>query len=143
VATILRSGLVSAPPEMVWEVIADARSLPRWWPALTRVEGVLPTGFTQVLISPRGRPVRLDLFYTEVEEPLRLGWALDISGGQFDRFMSEWHTNFELEPVSGGTRVQISERQSFRGSYKTGTLLQRRASAKRLEAALAGLIALF
>ncbi|WP_249009682.1 SRPBCC domain-containing protein [Conexibacter sp. DBS9H8] len=142
-ATIVRSGLVAAPPEAVWELIADARSLPRWWPQVSRVEGVLPTGFTQVLVSPRGRPVRLDLFYTTVEEPVRLGWALDISGGQFDRFMAEWHTDFELEPASGGTRVQISERQSFRGSYKTGTLLQRRASGKRLDAALAGLIAVF
>jgi uncharacterized protein YndB with AHSA1/START domain len=142
-ATLVRSRVVAAPPEVVWEVIADAYTLPRWWPRVTRVEGVEETGFTEVLVSRRGRPVRLDLHYTEVEPPERLSWALELSGSQLERLLAEWATRMDLAAVDGGTLVTLEERQSFRGSFRTGSLLQRRASRRRLDGALAGLAELF
>jgi uncharacterized protein YndB with AHSA1/START domain len=143
VASLVRSRLIPAPPEAVWEVISDAYSLPRWWPRVTRVEAVEETGFTEVLVSKRGRPVRLDLHYTEVEPPGRLSWALTLAGSQFERLLSEWVTHFRLSPVDGGTQVTVEERQSFRGSFRTGGFLQRRASRHRLDQALVGLAQLF
>jgi uncharacterized protein YndB with AHSA1/START domain len=143
VATITRSGVVAAEPEAVWELIADAHRLPRWWPNLIRVEGVAETGFTEVLHSRRGRPVRLDIFYTEVEPGAVIAWRLDIPGGPFERFLREWSTRFSLAPDPAGTRVSIEERQSFRGTFRTGTLLQRRAARRRLDQALRGLGEMF
>ena len=142
-ANVASERLIAASPEAVWEVLADATTLPRWWPRVTRVEGVMETGFTQVLVSRRGRPIRLDLLYTEVEPPRRLAWALDIPGGQFERLLREWATGFILTPDSDGVRVRIDERQIFRGSLKTGSLIQRRAQRRRLQDALAGLAGLF
>lgn len=134
---------IAAPVEAVWEVLTDATSLPRWWPRVTRVEGVMETGFTQVLVSRRGRPIRLDLLYTEVEAPRRLAWALDIPGGQFERLLREWATGFMLTSEADGVTVRIDERQIFRGSLKTGSFIQRRAQRRRLEDALAGLAQMF
>jgi uncharacterized protein YndB with AHSA1/START domain len=142
VATLTRSAMVAAPPEAVWELISDARTLPRWWPAVTRVEGVAETGFTEVLLSRRGRPVRLDMYYVEVQAPQILSWELEIAGTQFERMLGEWVTRCELSAADGGTRVAIEERQIFRGSFRTGGWLQRRAARHRLDGALAGLAAL-
>jgi uncharacterized protein YndB with AHSA1/START domain len=143
VASLSRSRLVTAPPEAVWEVIADAYSIPRWWPRVTRVEGVEESGFTEVLLSKRGRPVRLDLHYTEVEPPELLAWALELGGSQFERMLAEWATRFSLAAAEGGTLVTLEERQTFRGSFRTGSFLQRRALRRRLDGALAGLAGLF
>ena len=142
-ATLRRSASVDASPDAVWELISDAYALPRWWPRVARVEGVTETGFTAVLYSRRGRPVRLDLSYTEVREEHVLAWQLDVVGGPFERLLHEWHTRLILAPDSDRTQVTIEERQSFRGSFRTGGLLQRRAQRKRLTGALAGLAQLF
>ena len=136
---VRRSAVVPAAPERVWEVLADAYTLPRWWPGITRVEGVREIGFTAVLMSRKGRTIRLDLLYTEVEEPTRLAWTMEVSGSQFERLLTDWSTRFTLAPDAGGTRVTIEEHQRFRGSLRTGALIQARAARQRLDGALAGL----
>jgi uncharacterized protein YndB with AHSA1/START domain len=144
VATLTRTELVPAPPTAIWEVVSDAYSFPRWWPGVTRVEGVTETGFTEVLYSKRGRPVRLDIHYTEVEEAESLGFALEVRGSQFERLLAEWSTRMTLTAeAQDATRVTLVETQRFRGSFKTGTLWQRRAAKRRLDDALRGLIDLF
>jgi uncharacterized protein YndB with AHSA1/START domain len=144
VATLTRSELVPASPAAIWEVVSDAYTFPRWWPAVTRVEGVTETGFTEVLYSKRGRPVRLDLHYTEVEEAVSLGFALELRGSQFERMLAEWSTRLTLAAQDAqATRVTLAETQRFRGSFKTGTVWQRRAAKRRLDDALAGLADLF
>jgi uncharacterized protein YndB with AHSA1/START domain len=143
VAVITRSKVVGTQPDVVWELLADAYALPRWWPSVTRVEGVSETGFTEVLYSRRGRPVRLDLLYTEVEPNALLAWQLDIPGGPFERLLGEWRTRFSLSPDPAGTLVRIEERQAFRGTWRTGSFLQRRAARRRLDGALRGLADLF
>ena len=42
----LRSAYDVAPTERIWEVIADAHHMPRWWPGVTRMEGVESDRFT-------------------------------------------------------------------------------------------------
>jgi uncharacterized protein YndB with AHSA1/START domain len=143
VATVTRSRVIPALPNAVWLALADAYTLPRWWPRVTRVEGITETGFTQVLFSKRGRVVRLDHSYTEVEENTALGWRLDLASSSLDRLLAEWHTRFLLEPETDGTRVTIVERQTFRGSFRTGSWMQRRASKQRLDDALDGLAEMF
>ena len=40
VPTVRRSRTLRATPEEVWAIVGDAYHLPRWWPRVTRVEGV-------------------------------------------------------------------------------------------------------
>ena len=58
--TVRRSRVVPAPPEQVWQVVADPHHMPRWWPLVRRMEDVSPHGFTQVLGSRKGRLYRAD-----------------------------------------------------------------------------------
>src|SRR5271166_6692716 len=58
-----RSRTVPAAPARVWEVIANPYDMPRWWPLVTRMEGVEADQFTQVLRTGKGRLVRADFAF--------------------------------------------------------------------------------
>ncbi|HEV2769260.1 MAG TPA: SRPBCC family protein [Solirubrobacteraceae bacterium] len=58
--TTRRTRTLEAAPQEVWRVVGDPHHLPRWWPRVTRVEGVDPGAFTQVFITAKGRTVRAD-----------------------------------------------------------------------------------
>ncbi len=67
-ATARRSRTLAAVPERVWELIEDPNHMPRWWPGVTRMEGVHDDRFTQVFLTKKGRPVRVD-FHVLASEP--------------------------------------------------------------------------
>ena len=69
-ATARRTRVVAAAPQRVWELLEDPHHMPRWWPGVARMEGVEEDRFTQVMVTKKGRPVRLD--FRSVEE-IRLG----------------------------------------------------------------------
>lgn len=54
------SRTLRASPDEVWAVVGDPHHMPRWWPRVLRVECVEDDGFTQVLTTDKGRPVRAD-----------------------------------------------------------------------------------
>jgi uncharacterized protein YndB with AHSA1/START domain len=60
VATVRRTRTFRASPQELWAIVGDAYHLPRWWPRVTRVESVDDDGFTEVLQTERGTPVRAD-----------------------------------------------------------------------------------
>lgn len=138
-ATARRSRILSAPPEQVWEVIHDPHHMARWWPGVRRMEGVQEDRFTQVFMTKKGRPVRADFHLVAAESPWRLEWEQDVAGTPFERVLNESITEVLLEPVDGGTRVTIAQRQRLRGYSRTGGLLLRRATRAKLEEALEGL----
>ena len=53
--TIVRTKTVPAPQHDVWAIVSDPYHLPRWWPAVERVEDVSEDGWTTVATSSRGR----------------------------------------------------------------------------------------
>ncbi len=121
--------------------------MPRWWPGVERIEGVVEDRFTQVLRTKRRRAVRMD-FRVLVSRPPGSGgspagqrtWEQEVKGTPFERVLQEAVTEVLLEPANGGgTQVAIAQLQRLRGSSRTGTLLLRRATDKRLDEALAGL----
>ncbi len=57
---VTRSRTLTADPEAVWKVLADPRSLVRWWPRVERVKAITAEGWTTVLRSERGRALRAD-----------------------------------------------------------------------------------
>jgi uncharacterized protein YndB with AHSA1/START domain len=143
-ARTLRSAIIGAVPEAVWPVVADPHHLPRWWPGVQRVENVGAGRFTEVIPTRRGKPVRLDFHILESSPPHLCRWSQEVAGTPFERLLSSWTTTVRLESDGlGRCRVTLEEHQQLRGSLRLGGLLQRRPAARRLEAALTALAALF
>ncbi len=117
----------------------DAHHQPRWWPGVRRMEGVDEDRFTQVHLTKKGRPVRIDFTVLASEPPWRRIWSQELEGTPFERVLGESVTEIVLEPEGTGTRVTIELRQKLRGYSRTGGFLLRRASGGRLEEALEGL----
>jgi uncharacterized protein YndB with AHSA1/START domain len=142
-ATAKRSRTISATPQEVWQVISDPHHFPRWWPGVTRMEGVGDQGWTQVFTTKKGRGVRVDFRLLASEAPaVGTGfrrWEQEIPGTPFERVLSEAITEISLEPVDGGTRVTIEQQQKLKGYSRTGGLMLNRATRKRLDEALDGL----
>jgi uncharacterized protein YndB with AHSA1/START domain len=135
-----RSATVPAPPEEVWATVADPHHLPRWWPRIQRVEGVEPERFTEVLATDKGRSVRADFRVVESQEPVVRRWEQEIAGSPFERLLRSAETEVRLEPAgAAGTRVALTMRQRLRGAGVLGAVMVRRATAQRLDEALAGL----
>jgi uncharacterized protein YndB with AHSA1/START domain len=145
VPTVRRRRRLAASQESIWEVVSDPHHLPRWWPGVKRVEGVADGRFTQVLMTRKGRPVRVD-FSLEASEPPRLrAWRQEIAGTPFERVLAEAITEVVIEPdpESGGSEVTIEQRQRLRGYSRTGGFMLRRATRERLDEALDGLARIF
>jgi uncharacterized protein YndB with AHSA1/START domain len=135
----VRQRTVSVSQERVWEVLADPYQLRRWWPGTERVEDAEEDRWTQVFVTRRGRPVRADFHLLVSEPPWRRCWAQELAGTPFERVLSESTIDVTLAPVEGGTLVSIVQRQKLRGYSRTGGLMLRRATVRKLDDALDGL----
>jgi carbon monoxide dehydrogenase subunit G len=139
-----RARRVPASPATVWAAIADPFQMPRWWPGVIRVEGVEGERFTLVFQTKRKRPVRMDFHVLASigpgagSEPSgRRAWEQEVRGTPFERVLREAVTEVLLEPADGGgTRVTIAQLQKLRGFSRTGSILLRRATDRRLDEAL-------
>ncbi|MFL5822245.1 MAG: SRPBCC domain-containing protein [Solirubrobacteraceae bacterium] len=145
-ATARRTRKLSVSPEQVWQVVEDPHHMPRWWPGVRRVEGVEDNRFTQVFMTKKGRAVRADHLVVAVEPPGpggdppgQISWEQEIQGTPFERVLSESITEVRLEAANGGTLVTITQTQKLRGYSRTGGMLLRRATRKKLDEALEGL----
>ncbi|MGI8864141.1 MAG: SRPBCC family protein [Solirubrobacteraceae bacterium] len=134
-----RNRIVSASPQRIWELISDPHHLPRWWPGVARVEGVEDDRWTQVHLTKKGRPVRIDFSLLASDPSYRRRWEQEIEGTPFERVLGEAVTEIVLEPHDDGTRVTIEQRQKLRGYSRTGGFLLRRATGGKLDEALDGI----
>jgi uncharacterized protein YndB with AHSA1/START domain len=132
---VTRSRTVAAAPEAVWRVLADPRALARWWPRVERVKGVTAEGWTTVLRSDRGRPVRADWRLDAHEPPHRRAWAQELAGSPFAKVLSERRIEVRLEDST----VTLEVRQRARGWARFGGMMLRRAARRELDGALDGL----
>jgi uncharacterized protein YndB with AHSA1/START domain len=136
---VTRSRTLPAAPDAVWRVVADPRALARWWPRVERVKSVTGEGWTAVLRSTRGRPVRADWRLDGQEAGRRRAWAQEIEGTPFAKVLRERRVEARLEAASGGTRVTLELRQRGRGLARFGRFMLRRAARRELDGALDGL----
>lgn len=107
------------------------------------MEGVSDEGWTQVFMTKKGRPVRVDFRLLESEAPAagtgRRTWEQEIPGTPFERVLTQAVTEITLEPVDGGTSVTIAQQQKLKGYSRTGGMMLNRATRKKLDEALDGL----
>lgn len=160
--TTTRTRTIDAPASKLWELVRDPHHLPRWWPRVTRVEGVDGQAFTEVLRSDRGRTVRADfLLLSSDEQEMRLVFSQQIEGTPFATVLRSAETELQLRELADGeaTEVTITLSQTLRamrdrerGSRpvavwegasglftRIGNPMVRRAAAKTLDEALDGL----
>jgi len=135
---VRRSRTLAAPPEAVWRVVADPRSLARWWPRVERVKAVRDDGWTTVLRSERGRALRAD-WRLEASDGARRAWAQELEGTPFAKVLAYRRVEVRLAPGGEGSRVEIELRQRGRGMARFGRFMLRRAAKKELDGALDGL----
>jgi len=133
---VTRTRRIDAPRDRIWDVVSDPYALPRWWPRLQRVEEASEAAWTKVLTSDRGKPVRADYTRTAAEPPVRLEWRQELAETPFERILSEARLTIELEEADGATEVALRSNERLRGLARLGTLMVRRATAKRLDEAL-------
>ena len=101
--TARASRTIAAPAQELWELLRDPHHLPRWWPRVTRVEGVEAHAFTEVMQTKKGKWVRADYDVVRVDESARvLTWAQRVEGTPFARVLSAAETELRLEPASAG-----------------------------------------
>lgn len=138
------SRTLPAPPQAVWDVVADPWHQVRWWPRVVRMEAVQDGRFTQVLGTARGRGVRADFRILETVEPSLLRWEQELAGTPFERLLAQAETAIALEPAGGGTatKVTIELRQRLLGWSRLTPFLFKRAARRQLTDALAGLDAI-
>jgi len=139
-----RTRQVLATPAALWKVVSDPLQMTRWWPGVARVEGVEGDHFTLVFQSKGKRPVRMDFRVLASDAPGAGGepsghraWEQEVPGTPFERVLESSITEVLLDPAHGGTtQVTIAQAQRLRGYSRTGALLLRRATEKRLDEAL-------
>jgi uncharacterized protein YndB with AHSA1/START domain len=151
VPTARRSRTIAAPVEQLWELVSDPHHLPRWWPRVTRVEGVEGKAFTEVMRTRKGKVVRADFDMVAKDERTRLlTWAQRVQGTPFARVLSSAETDVSLAPANDATEVTIELRQVLAGfsprfgmlaglSPRIGGRMVRRAAERTLDEALDGL----
>jgi uncharacterized protein YndB with AHSA1/START domain len=143
VPTVRRSRTLHAPPEEIWLIVGDVYHLPRWWPRVTRVEGVEDDAFTQVLTTAKGVPVRADFRVVESAAPRVQRWAQQLVNTPFERVLAASEVEVRLEPDGdSATRVALSLVQRLRGLALLGSFMVRTAGRRQLDDALNGLEAL-
>jgi uncharacterized protein YndB with AHSA1/START domain len=129
---------LDAPLERVWDVVSDPYSLPRWWPRVTRVEEVSDEGWTMVLVSDRGKPIRADYTLAQARPMELLEWQQELEETPFERMLSASRLVIELErdEDAGATAVALRSTERLRGLARLGSPMVRRATRKRLSQAL-------
>ena len=141
--TVRRSRTLPASPHDLWAIVGDARHLPRWWPRVTRVEGVDGAAFTQVLTTAKGVPVRADYRVVESAAPSVRRWEQQVLNTPFERILASASVEVRLEPVGeGATAVSLTLVQRMRGLGALGGFMVRSAARRQLDGALDGLEAL-
>jgi hypothetical protein len=110
------------------------------------MEGVEDDRFTQVLMTRKGRVVRMDFRLLESDPPgpggVPLGrrvWEQELEGTPFERVFNEATTEIVLEAEGEETLVTIALSHKLGGYSRTGGFLLRRANRTTLGEALAGL----
>jgi len=140
VPTVRRGRTLRANPDEIWAIVGDPYHLPRWWPRVTRVEGVEGGAFTQVLTTAKGVPVRADFRVVESTAPSLRRWEQQLVNTPFERILTASCVEVRVQPEGdGATRVAITLAQRLRGLGLFGGFMARSAGRRQLDGALDGL----
>jgi uncharacterized protein YndB with AHSA1/START domain len=113
--TAAAEDVVAAPPELVWDLVADVTLIGRWSPECVRAAWLGEPGgpqpgamFTGHNRFPNGFEYEVTCVVTEADRPHAFAWVVLDDSGDPARPSSSWR--YRIDPLpGGGSRV----RQSF------------------------------
>lgn len=111
---------IAAPPNVVWQLLADPRNMARWSPQVVKTflrGGVPRQGATFLNVNRRG-----PLFWPTQAKIVRFEEDREFAFRVKENY-TVW--SFELEPIATGTRV-TQRREAPQGISKISTTLTKR-----------------
>lgn len=104
--------VVAAPPEQVWDLVADITRVSGWSPECIRAAWLADPGmphagarFTGYNRFPSGFAYEVTCVITDADRPHTFAWAVLDEGGDPGRPSSTWQ--YRIDPLPyGGSRVQ-------------------------------------
>jgi len=128
--------VVAAPPELVWDLVADVTRVGGWSPECIRAAWLGEPGrpqpgarFTGHNRFPDGFEYEVTCVVTEADRPRAFGWVVLDDSGDPARPSSSWR--YEIDPLPRGSRV----RQRF--THGPGASYLRAVAAKAPDRAAA------
>ena len=106
---------------------------------MQRVEEVSDEGWTMVLLSDRGKPIRADYTLARAEPMERLEWQQELEETPFERMLSRARARDRARAATrtrASTGVSLRSTERLRGLARLGSPMVRRATRKRLNQAL-------
>lgn len=144
--SVTRKREFAAPPEKVYDLVADPRRQAGWWPRVTRVEdvagrpGAERTRWTNVLQADSGRLLRLDYRCTQANRPGRYEWEQELEGTAFEKHLDRQAVLVTIDPSSGGgSTVALTAVHTLKGTAKLAGFAMRKGQRNLLDGALASL----
>lgn len=133
---VTRSVTTSAPPEVVWKLIADHEGWPDWFDGLTEVEPMEPPegvgGHRRVHLGP----IVVEEEFLAWEPGSRFAFVVTHANR---RLMTSMVEDVRLTPAGEGTEVSYTQAVEPRFGFMSPLL--RRAFGRTLDKGLAGLAA--
>jgi uncharacterized protein YndB with AHSA1/START domain len=143
---IERSVVIDATPDVVWDVLADSRLLPRWAPIVDEVTACATGGeavgeVRHCTARLAGRSGRMVERCVELVPRRRIAYVVDEETFGMRRMFDEYGFALDLEPSGDGTRVTLRTHYSPRNALYAvlNAALMRRRFAAACEELLAGL----
>ena len=133
---VRRSRVYPFSPEAVWDIVGDPGQLGEWWPRVERIESRNDTGFTEVYMTKKGRPVRADFRIATLEDLQEIRVVQQLAGTPFARVFASSSKRVAIEAAGEGTKVEAEIQQSPAGMAKLGGFMVRPALKKQLDGGL-------
>jgi len=126
---------LNVPAEKAWAYAADPSRLPRWWPAVERVDRTDEESYTRWVMSPRGRAVPMAFRLAELEAGHKVCWQQDLVGTAFARSVKSSQETIKVVASASGSTVDLSIRRRLKGTARLGSILVHRGQRRELNAA--------
>lgn len=130
---------ISAPADKVWSYAADPARLPRWWPAVDRVDRPDPESYTRWVMSPRGKAVPMAFSLSSLRAGESVEWIQVLAGTPFAKAIGSSTESISVAEADAGSEVTISINRRLKGTARLGSFFVRRGQKRELASAAAQL----
>jgi hypothetical protein len=95
---------ITAPPQVVWDLLTDPSSYQEWNPAVLSIEGAMSPGGTIRLVSIASPERTFSLTVAAMQAPVSMVWSDGMPLGLFRGVRT-----YRLDPAGSGTAFSMTE----------------------------------